>query len=293
MTAINALTIDVEDYFQVSAFESEIDRTTWDKYECRVVSNTHQILRLLQERGIKATFFVLGWVADRFPDLVRDIHSDGHEVASHGYWHRLVYQQTPDEFREDLVRSRDVLEEIVGEPVVSYRAPSFSITKQSLWAIQILAEERFQIDSSIYPVYHDRYGIPGANPRVHAIKTEAGDVCEFPVAIHELGPLSLPVSGGGYFRLYPLRWSIHCLSRINRRKQQPFVFYIHPWELDPDQPRLPIRSRTARFRHYVNLGTTGRKFGALLDHFKFAPLREVAKCESQSKQLDKIEVSHK
>jgi polysaccharide deacetylase family protein (PEP-CTERM system associated) len=285
MTAINALTIDVEDYFQVSAFEHDVDRTTWDQYESRVVANTHRILQLLRDRGVKATFFVLGWIAERFPKLVHDIHSEGHEVASHGYWHRLIYQQTRDEFREDIVRSREVLEGITGEPIVSYRAPSFSITKRSLWAIQILAEERFQIDSSIYPVYHDRYGIPDANPRIHSIETEAGNIWEFPVAVHKLGPLNLPVSGGGYFRLYPLRWSFHCLEKINKRQHRPFVFYLHPWELDPDQPRLPIRSRTARLRHYVNLRSTDRKFEALLDRFEFAPLRQVTEDAVRAEQL--------
>lgn len=225
-------------------------------------------------------------VAEKFPELVRDIHAEGHEVASHGYWHHLIYQQTQDEFREDIARSRDVLEGIIGEAVVSYRAPSFSITRNSLWAIQILAEEGFQIDSSIYPVYHDRYGIPDANPEIHSIDTPAGPITEFPVAVHEIGPWNLPVSGGGYFRLYPLRLTLHCLSAINRRKQRPFVFYLHPWEVDPDQPRMPIRSRTARMRHYVGLRSTQRKFEALLDRFQFTTLRQVVENETQAPRLD-------
>ena len=275
MTVVNALTIDVEDYYQVSAFEQYVDRGNWNSYESRVVANTRRILQPLEEAGIKATFFVLGWVAEKFPDLVHDIHAGGHEVASHGYWHRLIYQQTPEEFREDLVRSRDLLEDIIGERVVSYRAPSFSITRESLWAIDILAEEGFQIDSSIYPVYHDRYGIPDADPQIHSINTAAGSIWEFPVAVHEIGPWNLPVSGGGYFRLYPLSMTVHCLAAINRRKQQPFVFYLHPWEVDPDQPRLPIPSRTSRMRHYVGLRSTQAKFESLIRRFQFSTLREV------------------
>lgn len=169
--ALNVFTVDVEDYFQVSAFEKHIPRDQWDRWESRVVANTHRVLQLLDRHGVKATFFVLGWVGEHYPQLVRDIHACGHEIGSHGYWHRLIYEQTPEEFRADLRRSRDVLQEAAGQPVTAHRAASFSITRQSLWALEILVEEGFLVDSSVFPIRHDRYGIPGADPRLHRLTT--------------------------------------------------------------------------------------------------------------------------
>jgi len=275
MKRLNALTIDVEDYYHVTAFEKQIARSSWNDFPSRVVANTQRLLELLAELEIQATFFVLGWVAEQFPALVRQIHAAGHEIGSHSHWHRLVYQLTPEEFRSDLLRSRAVLEDAAGTEVLCYRAPSFSITARSLWALQILAEEGFRVDSSIYPVYHDRYGIPGARHEPHLVETAAGSIWEFPASVLPLGRLALPVAGGGYFRLYPLHLSRYCLGRINRKQNRPFVFYTHPWELDPQQPRLLFGSRLSRWRHYVNLRTTPAKLRRLLSAFRFGPLREV------------------
>ena len=267
------MTVDVEDYFHVSGFADRVSPREWDDFPSRVVANTQRILRVLDQHQTTGTFFVLGWVADRFPELVREIHSAGHEIGCHSYWHRLVYDLSPDEFRADLVTSRNVLQDITGDPVTLYRAPSFSITKQSLWALEILAEEGFTGDSSIYPVYHDRYGIPNADPAPHRIKTSAGEINEFPGNALRLGPLRLPISGGGYFRLYPFRFSRFCLDRYSRQSNRPFVFYIHPWEVDPGQPRLPGRF-LSRFRHYQNLATTEHKLNALLPRFRFSTLTD-------------------
>jgi polysaccharide deacetylase family protein (PEP-CTERM system associated) len=270
----NALTIDVEDYYHVTAFEGSIPRSKWAEYESRVEANTRRILDLLERHGIRATFFVLGWVGEHHPHLVREIHARGHEIAAHSYWHHLVYRLTPEEFREDVVRVRDVLADLTGEPVLAYRAPSFSITRQSLWAMEILAAEGFRFDSSIFPVRHDRYGIPGADPAIHRFETPAGPLWEFPASVVRIAGLNVPVAGGGYFRLYPLRWSLHCLAKINEKYRRPFVFYVHPWELDPDQPRLGVGSRLSRFRHYVNLASTEKKLDNLLGKFTFGSLSD-------------------
>ncbi len=271
---LNAFTVDVEDYFQVSAFEREIDRGRWGDFESRVEVNTRRLLDLLGRHEVAATFFVLGWVAERYPRLVREIHGCGHEIASHGYWHRLVYEQSQEEFRADVRRSRRLLEDLVGEAVTCYRAPSFSITNRSLWALDVLVEEGYRVDASIFPIYHDRYGIPDANPRIHEIATRAGMLREFPPTTHCVARCRVPVSGGGYFRLMPVRFTAYCLSKTNARGE-PFIFYVHPWELDPGQPRLPIRSRVSRFRHYVNLAHTGRKLEDLLGRFRFGRVSDV------------------
>ncbi|MHC4875301.1 MAG: XrtA system polysaccharide deacetylase [Planctomycetota bacterium] len=269
----NAMTVDVEDYFHVSGFADRISPREWSDFPSRVVASTQRILRVLDAHQTAATFFVLGWVAERFPQLVRDIRKAGHEIGCHSHWHRLVYDLSPDEFRDDLRTSRDVLQDIIGEPVQLYRAPSFSITRQSLWALEILADEGFTGDSSIYPVYHDRYGIPDADPVPHRIATSAGMVDEFPGTALQLSALRLPISGGGYFRLYPFRFSRFCLNRYSRQSNRPFVFYIHPWEVDPDQPRLPGRL-LSRFRHYQNLHTTEHKLNALLPQFRFSTMTD-------------------
>jgi len=269
---LNALTIDVEDYYQVSAFEADIPRDHWEHYESRVVANTRRILRLLEARQISATFYILGWVAERFPQLVRDIHEAGHEIGSHSYWHRLIYQLSPKEFRQDLIRSRDVLEQIIGQPVKTFRAPSFSVTKQSLWAIEILIEEGFTSDSSIFPIHHDRYGIPDAPRHLHRLDASGGALWEFPPTSARLAGMNLPVSGGGYFRLYPLSLTVHALRTINCHSRRPFMFYVHPWEFDPEQPRLSAGAWLSRRRHYLNLRSTERKFCGLLSAFSFGRL---------------------
>lgn len=270
---LNAFTVDVEDYYHVSAFAQKIPRTQWDHFPSRVVATTHRLLEILERRSVRGTFFVLGWVARKYPELVRDIQRAGHEIGCHSFWHRLIYDLHPDEFRSDLRESRDQLEQITGEAVISHRAPSFSITEKSLWALNILAEEGFTVDSSIFPVRHDRYGLKRAERFVHRIETEHGNLWEFPPAVYRFGKWHLPVSGGGYFRLYPARFSTYCLLQSNRTHGRPFVFYVHPWEVDPDQPRVPVRA-TTRFRHYVNLAKTAQKLDVLLDRFAFGTLSE-------------------
>ncbi|MGA2030681.1 MAG: XrtA system polysaccharide deacetylase [Thermoguttaceae bacterium] len=281
MQILNAFTVDVEDYYQVSAFEQHVRRDQWDRWESRVVANTQRILELLERHDVKGTFFVLGWVAERYPTLVREIHARGHELGSHGYWHRLIYEQSPGEFREDLRRSRNVLEDAVGAGVTAHRAASFSITARSLWALEILVEEGFRVDSSIFPIRHDRYGIADAEPRLHRVKTRAGPLWEFPPSVARIARMNLPVSGGGYFRLYPLRLTSYCLRRINRARQ-PFIFYVHPWELDPGQPRIPVPSRLSRFRHYVGLGRNRRKLDRLLAEFRFGRVSDVLEDRQRS-----------
>jgi polysaccharide deacetylase family protein (PEP-CTERM system associated) len=269
MTIPNALTVDVEDYFQVSGFERDISREDWDGYPSRVAQNTRRILSLLAGRSIHATFFVLGWVADRYPELVREIDEAGHEIGSHSYWHRLVYNLSPNEFRDDLCRSRDTLQNITGKPVTTYRAPSFSITSRSLWALDIMAAEGFKVDASVFPIRHHRCGIPSASPHPYVHETRSGDLIEFPASIARFGKANIPISGGGYFRLLPYWLTTRLLRRINQRFKRPFMFYFHPWELDPNQPRLRVSTRAMRFRHYVNLATTETKLKRLLTQFSF------------------------
>ena len=267
-STINAMTVDVEDYFHVSGFADQVSRSDWDRMPSRVVANTQRLLALMDKHQTRGTFFVLGWVAEKFPQLVRDIHQAGHEVGCHSYWHQLVYDLSPDEFRQDIVKARDVLQDLTGEAITHYRAPSFSITGRSLWALEVLADEGFTCDSSIYPVYHDRYGIPEADPTPHRVLTSSGALDEFPGGVANFGKLRLAVSGGGYFRLYPRRFSEFCLGRINTQSASPFMFYIHPWEVDPDQPRLS-GSLMSKFRHYQNLRTTEHKLNWLLPRFRF------------------------
>ncbi len=272
---INALTIDVEDYYQVTAFEKTVSRRQWDDYPSRVVANTRRLLDLFADKQVFGTFFVLGWVAEKFPELIREIDDAGHEIGSHGYWHRLIYEQTPVEFREDLRRSKDVIENIIGEPVTCYRAPTFSIVERSKWALEILVEEGFTIDSSIFPVkHHDRYGMPDVRPEIHQIETPSGPIWETPLSVGQYLGLSLPASGGGYFRLYPyaltrkLFRSVHAAGRS-------VIFYVHPWEIDPAQPRIKNISRSTKFRHFVNIARTHDKLGRLLTDFAFAPLGQL------------------
>jgi polysaccharide deacetylase family protein (PEP-CTERM system associated) len=279
---LNAFTVDVEDYFHVSGFASRIRRSDWKDFPCRVVANTQRMLELLAACNVRATFFVLGWVAHRYPRLVREIKAAGHEIGNHSYWHRLVYDLTPGAFRNDLLLANRVLEDITGEPVVAYRAPSFSITGRSLWALEILAAEGFRYDSSIFPIRHHRYGIPHAQRLPHALRTTAGELQEFPPSFCHVGMLKLPL-GGGYFRLYPGWLTCLCLRRINARNQ-PVMFYVHPWEIDPHQPRV-CTSRTSRFRHYVNLARTEPRLRRLLGIFRFGSMTD-ALSEFQRTAID-------
>ncbi len=271
---LNALTIDVEDYYQVTAFEQAIPRSSWGDYESRVVRNTERLLELFELHDATATFYILGWVAERFPGLVRRIHEAGHELGSHSYWHRLIYQLEPREVREDLIKSCDAIQDVSGVKVKTFRAPSFSITKRSLWAFEVLAELGFEIDSSVYPTAHDRYGIRDANRNIHRVETVQGELWEFPMTSIGRGPLTVPISGGGYFRLYPIKATLKGLHSVNLRGK-PFVFYLHPWEIDPLQPRLPHGSSISRWRHYVNLASTEAKLTRLLQSFDFASVSRV------------------
>jgi polysaccharide deacetylase family protein (PEP-CTERM system associated) len=270
----NALTIDVEDYFQVAALAEAVDRKDWSSMEYRVEKNTDRLLQLLEEKDLRATFFTLGWVAERSPDLVRRIRNAGHEVASHGYSHQLVYNQTPDVFREETRKSKSILEDITGEPIRGYRAASYSITAQSRWALDILVEEGFEWDSSIFPVHHDRYGMPGTPHEPYWLKTpNGGKLLEFPLSTCPVGSYRMPIAGGGYFRLYPYWLSRWGLGRINRAGD-PFIFYLHPWEIDPDQPRLNV-SAFSRFRHYNNLDKCMGRLESLLGDFRFGSVSDV------------------
>lgn len=269
---LNALTVDVEDYYHVSGFENVIDRATWDDLPSRVGSSTERLLDIMAEAKVRATFYILGWVAERQPSLVRAIRAGGHEIGSHSYAHRLIYEQTPEEFREDLRRSIDVLQDILGEPITLYRAPSFSITRQSLWALDILVEEGIRVDSSIYPTHHDRYGIAGTPLTPHRIVSPAGSLTEFPPPVWRCMGYPLPVGGGGYFRLYPYSLTRLGLNRINA-SGRPFAFYMHPWEVDPEQPRVAA-PLARRFRHYVNLGRTESRLVRLLRDFPFGTVTD-------------------
>lgn len=275
---INALTVDVEDYFHVSAFEGSIRRADWAGFQQRVVNNTNTILDLLDEHKTKGTFFVLGWVAEEHPGLVPAIHGRGHEIACHGYGHELVNKLGPKRFREDIRRAKALLEDQCGARVSGYRAPSFSIVRESLWALDVLLEEGFRYDSSVFPIRHDVYGIPGAYPHPHRIACLSGEMAEFPlstVGFRFLGRTArFPVAGGGYLRLLPLVLFEKAIARINAIDRQPAVLYFHPWELDPEQPRIRARLKS-RFRHYTNLATTLGKVRALVSRFRFAPMVEV------------------
>lgn len=273
----NAFTVDVEDYFQVQAFAGTIPPSTWEGFESRIEANTDKALELLAAHGVHGTFFVLGWEARRRPELVRRIAAGGHEVACHGYGHQLVYGIGPEAFREDIQAAKGLLEDITGQPVTGYRAPSYSITAKSLWSLDILTEAGFAYDSSIVPARHDFYGLPGAPRFPYRIVTAAGSLVEFPPSTMRLGigrlRATVPVGGGGYLRLYPLALTRWGLGGINARERQPFSVYVHPWELDPGQPRLqgPLRSR---FRHYVNQDRTIARLDALLRQFRFGTMRE-------------------
>jgi polysaccharide deacetylase family protein (PEP-CTERM system associated) len=271
----NALTVDVEDYFHVGAFARQIDPATWDRFSPRVERNTERLLDLFDERGVLATFFVLGWVAERCPGLVRAIANRGHEIACHGYSHQLVYRQTPAVFREETVRAKACLEDQVQRPVLGYRAASYSIVKRSLWALDTLAELGFSYDSSIFPVHHDRYGIPGGPRWPYRLTMKNGcSIVEFPPSTIAFMGYRLPVAGGGYFRLYPYWFSRFALARINDSEGQPFMFYLHPWDIDPEQPRVRA-GLLSTIRHYTNLSRCEERLRRLLEAFRFAPAKDV------------------
>jgi polysaccharide deacetylase family protein (PEP-CTERM system associated) len=272
---LNALTIDVEDYYHVSAFEAVVPLADWERYESRVEKNTHRILDLLDAHTTKATFFVLGWVVERHPGLIRTLVARGHEVASHGYAHRRVYTQTPEQFRTETRRSKCLLEDTLGQPIRGYRAASYSITVQSLWALDVLREEGFVYDSSIFPIRHDLYGIPSHPRFCSMIPGQSGaSLVEFPLSTLRFGGTNFPIAGGGYLRLFPYAYTRWGIRYLNRREGQPAVVYLHPWELDPEQPRLPA-GKLSRFRHYTNLHKMEERFVRLLQDFSFGTMSEV------------------
>lgn len=260
------MTIDVEDYFHVSAFADALDRANWPKFESRVERNTHRLLDMFDEHSTRCTFFVLGWVAERAPELIRELHRRGHEVACHGLTHELVYKQTPAIFRDETHRSKAMLEDITGAAVLGYRAASYSITRSSFWALDILDDLGFVYDSSIFPIHHDLYGVPDAPREPH--KVGAGRrLLEVPLTTVRFAGQRLPCAGGGYFRLLPyglFRWG---LQQVNR-EGMPAVFYMHPWEIDPGQPRIKA-SLKSRFRHYTNLARTEGRLKSLLQEFRW------------------------
>jgi polysaccharide deacetylase family protein (PEP-CTERM system associated) len=271
-TVTNALTIDVEDYFQVSALAPHIPRSEWDTRECRVERNVDRILALLAEHGVHATFFTLGWVAERYPALVRRIVTGGHELASHGHGHERASDLTEAAFTQDVVRAKALLEDIGGRPVLGYRAPSFSIAGGNLWALDVLARAGYRYSSSVYPVAHDHYGMPGA-PRF-AYRLPNG-LLEVPPTTLKLGGRNLPASGGGWFRFFPYAVSRALIRRVNAVDGESAVFYFHPWEIDPGQPRVPGIDAKTRFRHYVNLHRTEPRLRALLRDFRWGRMDEV------------------
>lgn len=333
----NYLTIDVEEHFQVAAFEDIITPNTWSDHGSRVVKNTRLILELLKKYHTKATFFIVGWTAERAPELVREIMHHGHEIGCHSYLHRKIYDLTPEEFRKDTIKAKDILEQITGKSIAGYRAPSYSITKKSLWALNILKELGFEYDSSIFPILHDNYGIPDAprypfqwdlsenhpqypkltNQRVQDVELSGNtpqteNYCprsnmtpeisknniplfpnqqtnitnqltkkpinqstalkEYPISTAKLLGRNIPIAGGGYFRLFPYWFTKMLLNKINQQENQPFIFYLHPWEVDPDQPRIKNAKLLSKFRHYNNLNKTVQRLERLLTDFKFGPV---------------------
>lgn len=272
----NAMTVDVEDYFHVAAFSDAISRGSWSNQPLRVEANTHRLLDLFDSHNIKATFFMLGWVAEKLPQLTREIASRHHEVACHGYSHQLVYTQTPDEFYTETKKAKSIIEDQIQARLTGYRAASYSITLKSLWALDALADLEFEYDSSIFPVRHDRYGIPGSARFPYIIETRNGkQLIEYPISTYSPAGFSIPVAGGGYFRLFPYWFTAAALKAINTTEKKPFIFYLHPWEIDPNQPRVKNAKWFSRFRHYNNLDTTEARLGKLLSNFEFGRVRDV------------------
>ncbi|MEW5803001.1 MAG: XrtA system polysaccharide deacetylase [bacterium] len=287
---LNALSIDMEEYFQAKVMESVIHFQEWGMQESRIRANVHCILNLFQKFRTRATFFILAWNAERYPDLVREIQKEGHEIASHGYKHMDIYRQTPEEFRSDLTRSKRILEQISHVAIRGYRAPTFSIRQDTLWALDILIEEGFRYDSSIFPIFHDRYGIPDSPRFPYRIRTPKNkSIREFPLSTVSLLGQNFPIAGGGYFRLLPYPLIQRAVLQLNQNERRPAVIYLHPWELDPDQPRLSI-GPVNRFRHYVNLHKTEKKLAQLLQDFRFAPLFEILAREEKKVSLPLVQI---
>jgi polysaccharide deacetylase family protein (PEP-CTERM system associated) len=269
----NVLTIDVEDYFQVAALAESIETNKWDSIPTRVEANTDKILAIFNDNAVKGTFFTLGWVAERYPGIVKKIQAEGHEIASHGYSHQLIYDQDIEVFRQETIKSKQILEDITGEAVLGYRAASYSITNRSLWALDILAEAGFKYDSSIFPVRHDRYGIADSPKEPYLLTTDKQNtIVEYPLTTYSFLGQSIPVAGGGYFRLYPYWLSKFFYNAINKNNKA-FAFYLHPWEVDPNQPKVKA-SWFSEFRHYNNLDKCESRLDRLLKDFDFITMKE-------------------
>jgi polysaccharide deacetylase family protein (PEP-CTERM system associated) len=292
----NAMTVDVEDYFHVSAFSGTIDRNDWATLEYRAETNTNRLLQLFADRGVSATFFVLGWVALRSPQLVKTIQRAGHEIASHGMSHKLIYNQTREEFARETAESKALLEDLTGEGVSGYRAASYSITRKSLWALDVLCELEFKYDSSIFPIRHDLYGMRDAPVAPARISAPSGaSIVEFPLSTVNMLGVRVPVSGGGYFRLLPYALTHVGLHKLNTQLKRPFVFYLHPWEIDTGQPRIGGRW-LSRFRHYTNIGRCEARLARLMTDFRFATMGRVlcnlGLLERPSRNIRMDELSH-
>jgi polysaccharide deacetylase family protein (PEP-CTERM system associated) len=269
------MTVDVEDYFQVEAFAEIVPRDSWDFWPCRVVESTRAVLDLFDRHETKATFFFLGWIAKKFPALVREVQGRGHELACHSFWHRRIYSLTPEEFRRDTQQAKDVIEQASGAQVIGYRAPSWTITNKSMWALDLLAEMGFLYDSSIYPIRHDIYGVPGAHRLPHTLSCGNGkSLREFPPTTVRIAGVTLPAAGGGYLRVLPFRYNEFAFRQMITKHQRPVVVYFHPWEFDPDQPRIRAKLRST-FRHYTNLGKMQGRVGKLLEQYSFGTFRSV------------------
>jgi polysaccharide deacetylase family protein (PEP-CTERM system associated) len=269
---LNAISVDVEDYFQPEAFARDVPREDWPTFPSRVVDNTHRILDVFARHDVRGTFFVLGWVAERFPELVREIRAAGHELGCHSYWHRPIYSLSPEEFEADTRRAKAAIEAAAGDTISCYRAPTFSITKKSLWALDVLSACGFKSDSSIFPIYHDLYGIAGSPVRPYAIQCATARIAEFPMSTFRALNYDFPVGGGGYLRMLPFWFNAYGMRRIIGRGD-PAMVYLHPWEVDPDQPRIRTRLRS-RIRHYTNLGGMMGNLEALLRQFRFGTMGE-------------------
>ncbi len=271
---VNAMTCDVEDYFHVGAFENDISRDDWDNLPCRVEQNTRRALNLFERYNVKGTFFVLGWVCQRYPQLIRDIHKAGHEVASHSIGHHRVTDLSRDEFIEDITRSKKLLEDTIGAAIVGYRAPSFSIGERNIWALDCLMEAGYLYSSSIYPIHHDHYGMPSA-PRFAFNPISDSEFLEMPVTTFKLLNKKLPCGGGGYFRLLPYSLSKMAMKQVNEKDSEACIFYFHPWEIDPDQPRQENASIKSKFRHYTNLDVMESKIEKLLKDFRWGRMDDI------------------
>jgi len=272
---VNAFSVDVEDWYQVADFDAVVGFADWDRHESRVARNTDRILALCDEAGVRGTFFVLTWNAERHPEIVRRIAAAGHEIASHGYAHRLIYEQTPETFRDDITRAKATLEDITGTAVLGYRAPSASVTPRSLWALDVLLDVGLRYDSSIFPIRDTLYGLPDADRFPHVIRRRDGrELLELPLATTRLFGRNVPLAGGGWLRVFPYRYTRWALRRVNR-EGHPAVAFVHPWEVDPEQPRMRTAGRRGFSTHYVGLRGTYGKLRRLFRDFRFLPLRDV------------------